>query len=93
MLDWLTAQLKKNEITNPKQNAETIISHVLQMRRLDIYLQPEKEISETQLNTILEITTRRKKHEPLQYILGETEFYGYKIKVNKSVLIPRPETE
>lgn len=93
MLDWLTAQLKKNEITSPKQNAETIISHVLQMRRLDIYLQPEKEISESQLKIILEITSRRKKHEPLQYILGEAEFYGYKFKVSNSVLIPRPETE
>ena len=93
LLDWLTAQLKKNEITSPKQNAETIISHVLQMKRLDIYLQPEKEISEAQLKIILEITTRRKKHEPLQYILGETEFYGYKFKVSNSVLIPRPETE
>jgi len=92
-LDWLIAQFEKNKITNPKQNAETIISHVLKVKRLDIYLQPEKEISDVQLNTILEITSRRKKYEPLQYILGETEFYGYKIIVNKRVLIPRPETE
>ena len=91
--DFLIAQFEKNKITNPKQNAETIISHVLKVKRLDIYLQPEKEISDVQLNTILEITSRRKKYEPLQYILGETEFYGYKIIVNKRVLIPRPETE
>jgi len=93
LLDWLIIQFEKNDITSPKQNAETIISHVLKVKRLDIYLQPEKEISDVQLNTILEITSRRKKYEPLQYILGETEFYGYKIIVNKRVLIPRPETE
>ena len=93
LLDWLIIQFEKNDITSPKQNAETIISHALKMKRLDIYLHLEEEISDTQLNTILEITSRRKKHEPLQYILGETEFYGYKINVSNSVLIPRPETE
>lgn len=93
LLDWLIAQLGKSEITSPKQNAETIISHVLQMKRLDIYLHLEKEISDVQFNTVLKISARRKKHEPLQYILGETEFYGYKIKVSNNVLIPRPETE
>ena len=93
MLDWLIAQFEKSEITSPKHNAETIISHVLRMKRLDIYLQPGKEISDVQLKLILEISARRKMHEPLQYILGETEFYGYKIIVSNSVLIPRPETE
>ena len=93
LLGWLIIQFEKNKITSPKQNAEAIISHVLKMKRLDIYLYLEKEISETQFDAISEISTRRKKHEPLQYILGETEFYGYKIKVSKSILIPRPETE
>ena len=93
LLDRFITQFKNNKISSPKQNAETIISHVLNIKRLDIYLHLEKEISKTQLNSILEIASRREKHEPLQYILGETEFYGYKIKVCNSVLIPRPETE
>ena len=93
LLDWLIRQFKNNEISSPKQNAETIISHVLKIKRLDIYLHLENEISEVQINMIFKIASRREKHEPLQYILGETEFFGYKIKVNKSVLIPRPETE
>ena len=93
LLDWLIAQFEKNDVTSPKQNAETIISHVLQMKRLDIYFHLKKEISDVQLNTILEISARRKKHEPLQYILCETEFYGYRFKVSNNVLIPRPETE
>lgn len=93
LLDWLSTQFEKNDIISPKQNAEIIISHVLKIKRLDIYLHLKKEISKTQLNSILEIASRRKKHEPLQYILGETEFYGYPIKVCNSVLIPRPETE
>lgn len=93
LLDRLITQFENNKISSPKQNAETIISHILKMKRLDIYLHLKNEMSETELNSILLITERRKKCEPLQYILGETEFYGYKFKVNKSVLIPRPETE
>ena len=93
LLDLLITQFEKHDIASPKQNAETIISHVLKMNRLDIYLHLEKEISGTQFDIISEIYARRKKYEPLQYILGETEFYGYKIMVNKNVLIPRPETE
>ena len=53
----------------------------------------EKEISESQFNIISAMSSRRLKNEPLQYILVETEFYGFRIKVSKDVLIPRPETE
>lgn len=93
LLDWITSEFTKCNINSPKQNAETILAHTLNIKRLDIYLLLNEEISGSKLNTIFNIISRRKDHEPLQYILGETEFYGYKIKVNKSVLIPRPETE
>ncbi len=51
------------------------------------------KIQETDFSRIEEIVLRLKKFEPVQYILGETEFYGLKLTVNPSVLIPRPETE
>ncbi len=54
---------------------------------------PEKEISPIQSEAIDKILTRLKTGEPVQYILGHTEFYGLPFKVNPSVLIPRPETE
>ena len=55
----------------------------------------DKEIilNETQRELSIHFLERLKKHEPIQYILGETEFCGLKFKVSPSVLIPRPETE
>lgn len=52
-----------------------------------------KRLSESELLQIRSIVKRLEKSEPIQYILGETEFYGCKIKVDPNVLIPRPETE
>jgi release factor glutamine methyltransferase len=52
-----------------------------------------ENISATDLGKIEAIVVRLKQFEPIQYILGETEFYGLRLKVNPSVLIPRPETE
>jgi len=65
----------------------------LGMKRIDITLNPNKKLTETEQNMLRKALNRLKKHEPLQYIIGETEFYGLSFKVNKNVLIPRPETE
>ncbi len=93
ILNWATALFKSTQIENPKLNAEQIISHVLDVKRLELYLHSSDIISEDEIKEIQSLIDRRRKGEPLQYILGETEFYGYRIFINKNVLIPRPETE
>lgn len=65
----------------------------LGMSRLEVALDPKKELSGDELVKFHEATERLMKHEPIQYILGETEFFGLPFKVSKDVLIPRPETE
>lgn len=65
----------------------------LGLSRIETAMQPEKEISEEKSKKFTEAIIRLKQSEPIQYILGETEFYGLPFIVDKSVLIPRPETE
>jgi len=66
---------------------------VLGMSYTDMILKKDRIVTAEEINTITEIVDRLKKHEPIQYILGETEFYGLTLEVNPAVLIPRPETE
>jgi len=88
--DGLSKLYSKTEI---ESITKLIFEKVLGLSRLQVYLNQQQTISATNLAQIKEITERLKQFEPIQYILGETEFYGMVFKVNRSVLVPRPETE
>ena len=74
-------------------NAELLVGHALGLKRMQLYLQFERPLAETELEKIRPLVRRRGQQEPLQYILGETEFFGLKLKTDRRALIPRPETE
>ncbi len=65
----------------------------LEMSRIEIVLNSDTSISEAKITKFNKAIQRLKNFEPIQYIIGETEFYGLPFKVDKNVLIPRPETE
>jgi len=69
------------------------LSEITGFSRAKIKAFPEQEIEPDQTKQLATILTRLKTGEPIQYIIGHTEFYGLPFKVNPSVLIPRPETE
>jgi len=73
--------------------SKLIFEKVLGISRLQMHLNQHGTISTANLAQITEIINRLIRFEPIQYILGETEFYGLPFNVNSSVLIPRPETE
>ena len=70
-----------------------LTENFLKVSRLDLALNPGTEISDDQKSKFEEALGRLKHHEPIQYIIGKTEFFGREFLVNKNVLIPRPETE
>jgi release factor glutamine methyltransferase len=80
-------------IESPRLNAELLIGHALGKKRMQLYMEFERPLAEPELEKIRPFVRRRAQHEPLQYIVGETEFYGLRLKVDRRGLIPRPETE
>lgn len=92
-LNLSTEYLNKKGIESARLNAELMLAHILNCKRLQLYLMFDRPLDENELSVYRKFLARRAKREPLQYILGEVEFYNIKLKVNPDVLIPRPETE
>ena len=88
---------KALESRYPETEIQTFFFYLMEaylgFERIQITLQPDFEIPESTLDHFNCALNRLKNEEPIQYILGTTEFYGLPFKVNKHVLIPRPETE
>jgi len=70
-----------------------MVMNIMRMPRQDLFANQEMEVSGQQEHELTEVLERRRKREPLAYILGYKEFYGVNLLVNSDVLIPRPETE
>lgn len=80
-------------IDSPRLNAERLLSDVLALSRIDLYLQHDRPLTGAELQKFREYVKRRAAGEPLQTIIGTTEFYSRSFKVEPGVFIPRPETE
>jgi release factor glutamine methyltransferase len=80
-------------VPNPKLDTDILIAHSLGIKRLDLYLDMERPLTEAQLAELRPLVKRRASREPLQHIVGTTEFCGLTLKVDKRALIPRHETE
>ena len=87
------AHFRDRGFDNAQLEAERLLAAVLGMRRLDLYLQHDRPVSPEELDAFRAVVRRRLRREPLQYILGETGFRRLVLRVDRRVLIPRPETE
>lgn len=93
IINRTTPFLENHGVESPRLNIELLLAHLLGKRRLDLYMEFERELDEPTLEKLREMVKRRASGEPLQYITGEAEFCGLKLAVDRRVLIPRPETE
>ena len=91
LFDNLVSQITVYELQEAKEIVFWLIEHELNLKKIDVITdKPLANVKETNWQTII---TRLNNHEPIQYILGETYFYGRRFFVDNSVLIPRSETE
>ncbi len=94
--DWLTATTNKlttSGIESGRLDALILLEHVQKVPRESLLAQPDFALSSESIATLRTLVDRRVKHEPIAYLTGHREFYGLEFKVDKNVLVPRPETE
>lgn len=93
LLNSAAAHLGSLGFQEARLHVEWMLARVLGLKRLDLYLQFDRPLIQDEVSRFKALYRRRLDHEPLQYILGDTEFLGFRFLVDRRVLIPRPETE
>ncbi|MFO7982055.1 MAG: peptide chain release factor N(5)-glutamine methyltransferase [Desulfuromonadales bacterium] len=93
ILEWTTGYFRDKGIDNPRLDAELLLADLLEIGRLELYLRFDQPLIAGELTAFRSRVSRRAEREPLQYILGEAEFWSLPLKVTPQVLVPRADTE
>jgi release factor glutamine methyltransferase len=88
-----TRRLARVVKDNPQLASEYLLRSLLNLKKIDIYLEPDRSVSAGLEVEFWSLVNRKLEHEPLQYIVGSTEWYGLTVKCDRRALVPRPETE
>ncbi len=93
LLNWVTEYLTDKGVDSPRLSAELLLSHVMGLKRIELYTQFDKSVAGQQLDQLHALVKRAGHHEPVAYLVGKTEFYSLELNVSSDCMIPRPETE
>ncbi|MEJ5364700.1 MAG: peptide chain release factor N(5)-glutamine methyltransferase [Desulfosoma sp.] len=93
VLQWTTDYFRRKGLDQPRSDAEVLLAHALNLRRVDLYLRYDQPLRPDELARYRALIQRRAAREPTQYITGRQEFWSLELEVSPAVLIPRPETE
>lgn len=93
VIAWTQADFERRGLDTPRLDADLLVARALGLTRIKLFLDLDRPLVDGELAAIRALVERRRKHEPVAYILGEREFYGHNFEVTNAVLIPRPDTE
>ena len=89
----MVSHFTEKKIDSPRLTAEMLLSFVLEMERIQLYMQFDQPVKKEQLDKLRSLVNRCLQNEPVQYLTSRSEFYSLSFKVGPDCLIPRPETE
>jgi release factor glutamine methyltransferase len=93
VLEWTTQFFTRKGVDSPRLCAELLLAHVLEIKRIRLYTDYQRELTEPALARYRELVRRAGEQEPVAYLTGRAHFFNLELDVTRDVLIPRPDTE
>ncbi|MCL4540028.1 MAG: peptide chain release factor N(5)-glutamine methyltransferase [Bacteroidetes bacterium] len=93
IIKWGTGYLTEKGFDEARLTVELLLAATLGVKRFDLYVKHDQPLKKNELDKFKMLLKRRLAHEPVQYIIGKTNFYSIEMKIDRRALIPRPETE